>query len=342
MNPLKTKSTIKYKLLSFQELVINLDRLSRFKLPDETFSRVFHNIIYTKLIYPKYSKLDIDTIDPKIIKNIVEEIWNNSVEKLFPSQNINKAPNIALKNTIYKTFKNINERTKIYIKAKLNFSSILENIDYETSPINLKFLIKVNKEFSTKRKINIDDLKFLRNKYSLLFPINKLIIVEGITEEILLPAFANKMKSNFNKNGIFILGAGGKSKSPSLYIKIKNQIKIPIVFLFDYDEKEICSYLTNNIEKKDKTILIEKGEFEDILSINLLKRALNDEYKPATPILKEELHLYNKMCENIENFYKTRHLGEFKKAKLSKIIAKNIKYDTDLTDEIKKIIYNII
>ena len=342
MNPLKTKSTIKYKLLSFEELVINLDRLSRFKLPDETYSRVFHNIIYTKLIYPKYSKLDIDTIDPKIIKNIVEEIWNKSVEKLFSSQNINITPNIALKNTIDNTFKNINERTKIYIKAKLNFSSILENIDYETSPINLKFLIKVNKEFSTKRKINIDDLKFLRNKYSLLFPINKLIIVEGITEEILLPAFANKMKSNFNKNGIFILGAGGKSKSPSLYIKIKNQIKIPIVFLFDYDAKEICSYLTNNIEEKDKTILIEKGEFEDILSINLLKRALNDEYKPATPILKDELHIYNKMCENIENFYRTRHLGEFKKAKLSKIIAKNIKYDTDLTDEIKKIIYNII
>ena len=178
MNPLKTKSTIKYKLLSFEELVINLDRLSRFKLPDETYSRVFHNIIYTKLIYPKYSKLDIDTIDPKIIKNIVEEIWNTSVEKLFSSQNINITPNIALKNTIDNTFKNINERTKIYIKAKLNFSSILENIDYETSPINLKFLIKVNKEFSTKRKINIDDLKFLRNKYSLLFPINKLIIVE--------------------------------------------------------------------------------------------------------------------------------------------------------------------
>ena len=86
MNPLKTKSTIKYKLLSFEELVINLDRLSRFKLPDETYSRVFHNIIYTKLIYPKYSKLDIDTIDPKIIKNIVEEIWNKSVEKLFSSQ----------------------------------------------------------------------------------------------------------------------------------------------------------------------------------------------------------------------------------------------------------------
>ena len=150
------------------------------------------------------------------------------------------------------------------------------------------------------------------------------------------------MKSDFNKEGIFILGAGGKSKSPTLYTKVKDKIKIPIIFLFDSDAKEICTFLQDNIEKKDKIILIESGEFEDIISLNLLKRALNDEYKPATPIIKEELHIYKKMCENIENFYRTRHLGEFKKSKLSKIIAKNIKYNTDITNEIREIILSIV
>ena len=48
------------------------------------------------------------------------------------------------------------------------------------------------------------------------------------------------------------------------------------------------------------------------------------------------------MCENLEYIYRTRHLGEFKKSAFAKIIAQNIKYDTDITDEIKNIINEII
>ncbi len=335
------KNSIKYKLLSFDELVINLDRLSRFKTPEESFDRVFSSIIYKNLISPKYSKNDIEKLDAKVISNIVEEIWNASVFNLFGKYNTNCVANNALRLSIEKTFTNIETRTKVFLNSKLNFSLILQHLDYKSAPINLKFLIKVVSEFESEN-IDIEKLKYIREKYSLLFPIEKLIIVEGITEEILLPVFASKIKSDFNKNGIFILGAGGKSKSPTLYFKLKDKLRIPVVLLFDSDAKEICSSLQEQIKNKDKTILIESGEFEDIISINLLKRALNNEYQPVTPIIKEELHIYKKMCENIENFYRTRHLGEFKKSKLSKIIAKNVKYDTDITDEIKKIILNIV
>ena len=43
-------------------------------------------------------------------------------------------------------------------------------------------------------------------------------------------------------------------------------------------------------------------------------------------------------CENIEEFYRTRHLGEYKKSRVSKLIANNIAYKTDITEEIKEII----
>ena len=36
----------------------------------------------------------------------------------------------------------------------------------------------------------LEDLKILREKYFLQFPIEKLVIIEGITEEILLPEYA--------------------------------------------------------------------------------------------------------------------------------------------------------
>ena len=178
-------------------------------------------------------------------------------------------------------------------------------------------------------------------KHSLLFPIRKLLIVEGITEEILLPVFASKLKSDFNKNGIYILGAGGKSKSPNLYINLKDKLKIPVILLFDSDAKEICNILKQNIYPKDKILIIEKGEFEDILSVNLIKRALNNEYETVLPVIKKDLLLFPKMCSNLEYLYRTRQLGEFKKAKFAKIISQNIRYKTDITDEIKNLIFNI-
>lgn len=323
---------IKYKYLTLDELIINIDRLSRFKLPEEAYNRVFTSIILKCLISPKCSKKEIENLSDKEFSYIVKEIWNKSVEKIFGKQ---EKQNNILKILANSTFKNIDTRTKTLINTPLAIDSVLNTLDFESVPINLKFLIK------TSKMNNPDDLNSARKINNLLFPIQKLIIVEGITEEILLPVFAKKLNKSFEKNGIYILGSGGKSKSPSLYMKLKDKVKVPIVLLFDNDAKEICEVLKENLLPKDKIIIINNGEFEDILSLNLLKRALNSEYEPASPILLNELHFHSRMCENIEEFYRTRHLGEFKKSKLSKIIANNVKYDTDITQEIKNIVSEI-
>lgn len=330
------KSSIKYKYLTFDELVINLDRLSRFKNPEESFYRVFSEIITKCLITPKYSKHDLELLDEKYISKLVQEIWNKSVEKCCGTSNFTKFS--QLKILVNSAFKNLDSRTNTFISTKLNIIPILKKLDYDNSPINIRFLIKE----SELQEISTCELSNIREKYSLKFPIKKLLIVEGITEEILLPVFANKMGVDFDKNGIYILGAGGKSKSPALYMKLKDKLKVPVVLLFDSDAKEINEALKKSLLKKDKTIIIEKGEFEDIISINLIKRALNNEYEPATPLIKADLSINVKMCDNIEYFYKSRHLGEFKKSKVAKIIAKNIKYDTDISKDIKKLITSII
>ena len=112
------QSSIKYKFLSFDELVINMDRLSRFKSPDESFSRVFNSIIYRNLISPKYSKVDIERLDSRIIVSIVEEIWNASVDNIFDIKGIaNQSVNKALNVSVEATFKNIEQRTKSFLNA---------------------------------------------------------------------------------------------------------------------------------------------------------------------------------------------------------------------------------
>ena len=331
------KIKLKYKLLSAEELIINLDRLSRFKLPDLSFPRVFHSVILKCLIFPKYSKQDILNLSAKDVSDIFRIIWNESVKNNFKKFTNNKSVNQAFKISLNNSFKNITDYTKTLINTDIIISPILEYAGFDSSPLNLRYLMEVNRKIKNK-PIDKEILCKLRTKYALKFPVEKLIIVEGITEEILLPVFADKLHHNQDKEGIYILGAGGKSKSPALYLELKNKLKIPIVLLFDSDAQEIYRVLSKNLAKKDSAIIIKEGEFEDILSLNLIKRSLNNEYKPATPILKKELQIYPKMCQNIENFYKSRHLGEFKKSKLSKIIAENIKYKTDLTLPVKDLI----
>lgn len=340
MNHLK-KSSIKYKYLTFDELVVNLDRLSRFKHPDYAFSRVFNSILLKNLIYPKYSKKDIDNLDAEYVSMLIKEIWNNSVKNLYGEVLYSDIPIKTIKTINKYYFKNIDKKTKIFLNTKLAINQILNEIDPNNASMNIKFLIKVNQKLKI-NQINIENLVKVREKYALKYPIKKLLIVEGITEEILLPVFSEKLKHNLDKEGIFILGAGGKSKSPTLYLELKDNLKIPVILLFDADANEIYKKLSTLILKKDKILIINKGEFEDILSTNLIKRSLNKEYLPASPLLINDLHITNKMCNNIDLFYKSRHLGEYKKSKFSKIIAQNVKYKTDITPDIKDLINEII
>ena len=320
-------------------MIISLDRLSRFKPPEDTYPRVFYSIISKCLINPKFSKTEMESLPAEDVAKYVKNIWNNSVEKLWGIKTLkNHNANIALKLSSELSFKNTDPKTKIFIETDLNISPILEHIKSESIPINLKYLIKAN----SFNNINKDNLYYLRENFSLKFPIKKLIIVEGITEEILLPVFAAKLKEDFNKFGIYILGAGGKSKSPSLYLKLKDKLNIPVIMLFDKDAKEICDILQSKIREQDKIILLSNGEFEDILSTNLIKRTLNNEYDLSEPINKSDLKIHSRMCENLEDFYRTRNLGEFKKAKFSKLIADNIKYETDISIDIRNLINDII
>ena len=48
------------------------------------------------------------------------------------------------------------------------------------------------------------------------------------------------------------------------------------------------------------------------------------------------------MCKNLEEYFRLRNLGEFKKAHFAKLISENIKYKTDISEEIEKLISDIV
>lgn len=330
---------IKYKKLSVDDFIISLDRLTRFKSPNIKYPRVFKDIISRHLISPKIKKNEFENIEPFTINKIIERIWNESALELLNLEKLSFSNSDILKKLDTYYFNIKDERIKTFTQVKLAVYDILKVMKEYTVSSNIRLLQEITKE---KKEHDIDDKAIeIRKRKNLHFPIEKIVLAEGITEEILLPKFADKLKYNFDKNGVHIIGAGGKSKVPSLYNELKDLVKIPIIMLLDSDAAEIYEDLKGSIKLKDKIIIIENGEFEDILSKNLIKRAVNNNFYDIEKIEKRDLCVTSSMCKNINLIYKTRGLGEFQKAHFAKVLADNITYRTDISNEIAYIINEI-
>lgn len=337
------QNTLKdFKLLTLDEILISLDRLTRFKHPDLSYQRVFRDIIHKTSLSAHISDKNIDEISPSEISKYISKVWKESVKKYSKNSELDDLSDKIIKKIPLFCFKVNSEYTKELMKTKLFCAEILLNTDDKKLPKNLRTVKYTLLEIVNGEQYSDDLIIKTSEKYKLLFPIRKLIIVEGITEDILLPAFADFLNTSLSERGVYIFSAGGKTKIPSLYAELKNELKIPVRVVFDNDAKNLSDDLEQILRKEDNIIVNSKGEFEDLLSLNLIKRTLNSTYYNSEKSTLEELRSQNSMCRSLEEYYRVRNLGEFKKAQFAKLLAENIKYPSDVSDDIRKLIEDII
>lgn len=324
---------IKFHVITREDLILSLDRLTRFKHPEIKYNRVFSEILSKYLIEPKLNKKNIENLDVEDIKKIVEKIWNNSVDTQCSKITNNTELNKLLLEEERKTYQ-LSQETDNLISLDLKIEPILKLINInEEIPINLRRLKKLTE--NSKSTIEI------REKYALRFPVQKVLLCEGITEEILLPKFAKIAKYDFDKNGIKLIGAGGKNQVAKLYCNLKNDLKIPIFILLDADAKTTAEQIKPILRESDKIYVIKHGEFEDIFSINVIKRTINTRFKNICECTVDDFKENQPMTKTLTDFFRTHELGDFQKAEFAKELATTIKYTSDLTDEILEIIKEI-
>jgi hypothetical protein len=111
-------------------------------------------------------------------------------------------------------------------------------------------------------------------------PVKELVIVEGETEKLLLPLFAQAMGLDFNALGIAILPAGGKNHVLSLYRENARNLCIPICVLLDSDAEAIVDELSLNPRPQDYIFHITEGEFEDMYDLSVIVQVINRYYHP--------------------------------------------------------------
>ena len=319
---------MKYKKLTQEQLRISFDRITRFKFTKDKYFRVFSDIILSNLIEPAYKKSELTQMNTKELTNLAEIIINNSLEELYPN---NSKHDLTINNLI-KEYENsifINDsETQEYLNNTLNYTLAINLID-EASPINMRWL---------KLASNSNNLKTLREKHGLKYPIEKVLLVEGITEELLLPAFSKYLGYDFYRKGIQIIPAGGKNQVVKLYYKLCTELKIPIFVLLDRDAEENISQIKPRLRDIDKIHLVSCGEFEDLLPRELIIKTINNELNNFASISEADFDNSISNAKNLENIFKIKGLHEFKKADFAKLVRDNISQDNDISSEINAIV----
>lgn len=323
-------NNVKVKPLTKEQLTISIDRLTRFKNPEVKYLRVFGELITNNLIQPKYKKSDIEKMDSEEVKNLAELIINYSLENF----GLPKDEDYIINQRLYDYEESvyiINENIEKFLKNKINYKAFVTLID-ENSPKNLKWLKALGSPM---------DIKQERFKNSLRFPVEKVVIAEGATEETLLPEFAKRCGYDFDKEGIYVLSAGGKNQVVKLYYRLVDSLKLPIFVLLDKDAKENLEEIKPKLRPIDKIHLLACGEFEDLLPLELVQRTLDYQLNNISMMEKEMLNAPEPRVKILEEVFKTRGMHEFKKVEFAQMVKKNIKTNADISDEICEIINEI-
>lgn len=321
---------LKIKPLTTEQLIISVDRLTRFKETEVKYLRVFFDIITSNLLVPKYKKTELEKMDYTELTTLAESIINYSFKNLGINIQNTGTINERLLNYEKSIFK-ITKNTEILLKNKINYDAFIHLLSGDI-PKNLQWL---------KHLACNDDIKEIRNNMSLRFPVEKVLIVEGATEETLLPTFAQKCGYDFDKNGIYIISAGGKNQVVKLYYSLAEKLNIPIFVLLDKDAKENQEYIKTKLRNCDKIHLLNCGEFEDLLPLELVKRTLEYELNNISIIEQEILTTEEPMVKLLEEIFKTRGMHDFKKVEFAQMVRRNILLETDISAEIKAIITEV-
>jgi len=317
---------MKFKKLSKSQIKISIDRLTRFKSTEEKYIRVFSDIILSNLIEPKLKKRELLGLPYSDIRNLAEEIFNNSL----PQKSGDYYINTYLKKYENLTFNNT-ESTQILLENKFDYKTALSYVDCD-DVLNLVWLKNISEN---------TDIITLRKEKKLLYPVEKVIIAEGITEEILLPEFSKFCGYDFEENGVKIISAGGKNQVVKLYYKLCEELKLPIFILLDNDAESNKKAIISKLRDKDEIYLLDSGEFEDLLPKTLIKKTINNEFKNFIKITTKELNTDSSMVKTLEELFKEKCLHEFKKAEFAQRVKQQISSERDISPELKHIIFKI-
>lgn len=317
---------IKFKELTEDLRAPYIRRLLRFGYPPDIRQRIYFRILNEFSISPNVSKKIFNNMKAAEIDYWVSKIWN---EKLYFSPSNEQ---FVEEIRCFSSKKMIEDILNISLTTE--FSSDILKKEFEYAGYDYWHGIK-----------NYDEAYLcLRGQYPLILPqkeafaVQKIILTEGETEAILLPAFAKVLGFDFEKNGIFLVAAGGKNQVVKDYLKYRDILNLPIITILDNDAKEQYDSIFSILREQDKILLLKDGEFEDLLPQELVLDVLSYNFANIASFDKEDLIEDFAMTHNLHEVFRKKGLGDFKKVEFAKMIFEYIKNTKNLGKKIENLI----
>jgi hypothetical protein len=289
--------------------------------------RVYSQILTAHTIEPKISKKIFDTLAPASVDELVSYIWNES----FPI--VTQFNQAYFENEVrcFSSQKMLEDLFGVALDDRLNkvlLIKIIEDAGYDY-PLEAKNYDEVYIALQKQYALNLPEFEFAK--------VNKVLLVEGATEEILLPKFAKLCGFDFEKEGIFLIASGGKNQVVKDYLAYKDNLNLPMKVVLDSDAKEQYDNIKSISRAQDDIFLIEEGEFEDLLDEKLILKTLNREFRNTAQFEESDLQGDSPMCDRLYDLYKFKGLGEFKKVEFAKIIFETISSQNEVGKKFQKL-----
>jgi len=178
-----------------------------------------------------------------------------------------------------------------------------KNDKYESTPTQLP-ISKFIEDLKARKGIPATE-KGIRERYSHVFnPMinegffgDKVVIVEGPSEQYALPIYADALDFNFDKNNISVVHNHGKGQMDRL-LRVFNGFKIPTYLWFDGDKNSDDSAMKNKTLELLNLLGNEITRIEDVITI------VSDEYavleSKLEVTLREELKDYDMLTQQAE------------------------------------------
>ena len=220
----------------------------------------------------------------------------------------------------------------------INWLKLLSSGPWEDDPRRSFVVALINRlsKLSKEKKENLvtgmvsafdDTLKEHRASLPAEFLPELLILVEGQSEEILLPRFGELKGLDFCENAVYVKSCGGAKQVVRQYLNLRDILALPIVSILDADVVEEAEILKESLRDEDRLLVLTNGELEDSFEPAAFIKMIN-EYIGATgstaflPV--DRLKTGESRVKQMTQFWRRNKLGSFDKIEFAQVVSQKL------------------
>lgn len=222
--------------------------------------------------------------------------------------------------------------------SSINWLKLIASGPWEDDPRGV-FVVALINRLSTLSKENQSDLvtgmvtafdetlKEHRSSLPAEFLPESLVLVEGQSEEILLPRFGELKGLDFRENAVHVKSCGGAKQVVRQYLNLRDILALPIASILDADVLEEAEILKESLRDEDLLLVLADGELEDSFEPAAFIKMIN-EYIGATGsstfLAVDKLRSGESRVKQMTQFWRRNKLGSFDKIEFAQVVSEKL------------------